>query len=93
MSTIRSGVEYQGDGWPVGTSEATKTAITRAVKEILRYRGPMPTSTLLQIVKTESKGWDTRWEPGPLLDYQFATIERACRAADCEQVWRAPPSF
>ncbi len=80
----RDGVERQADGWPVGVDDAMKATLTATVKHTLTYRGAMPTSTLLALVKAVRTGWDA----GVLLDYQYATIERAALAAGGEKVWR-----
>lgn len=88
MSSERN-VKCQLDGWPEGVTEAEKTALTKAVRDILRYRGALPLGTVLDLVKHNN--W-TGWAPGPLLDYQYETIERACRAAGGETVWRLDPS-
>lgn len=72
----------QRDGWPEGVSDGEKVMITSAVKEILGGEGnALCTSDLARRVR-DMTGWRC-----PLLDTQYAAIERACRALGAEHRW------
>lgn len=80
-------VRCQIDGWPLGVSEQEKVFLAETVRGLIEKAGPQPLHTIVNYVThyVPNDKWPSR---GVLLDYIYATIERACRAANLEPVWR-----
>lgn len=79
-------VRCQVDGWPEGVSESEKVELAKAAREFIQEVGPKTTSAVAYHLwrKLGSDGWPSR---GCIWDYIYATVERACYAADLEPVW------
>lgn len=62
-------------------------AWTETVRGLIEKAGPLPMHAIVNYVThyVPNDKWPSR---GVLLDYIYATIERACRAANLEPVWR-----
>jgi len=79
-------VRCQIDGWPLGVSEQEKVILAETVREIIEKAGPLPMHAIVNYVThLPNNKWPSQ---GTFLDYTYATIERACRAANLEPVWR-----
>lgn len=79
-------VRCQVDGWPEGVSESEKVELAKAARELIQEAGPQTTTTVERYLwhKLGSGRWPNR---GCLWDHIYATVERACYAADLERVW------
>lgn len=77
-------------GWPVGTSTEAMRAITQAVLDFLKKR---PEGAEMWVIADYVKNVVPRavWDPPVVLDYQYATVDRALCAAGAVTVWRLPP--
>lgn len=82
-------VETQRDGWPVGVDDETKELLVKTIKELLT-RHPKGLELWVIHSAVKSKLSFREWNRSPLLDHQFATIERAVRQAGALNVWRLP---
>jgi len=83
-------VRCQPDGWPEGVSEEEKKNLTSAVKDFIAEVGPQCPYVIERHLayKLFERGlWPNR---SILWDHVYATVDRACRAANLEQVWRQP---
>lgn len=89
MTGYERTVPMQADGWPRGISEETKKKLTEAAEVLLKRWQPHGGAELHQYVQ-DMKYLVPRevWEPPVLWDWQFATVERALRAAGAIPVWR-----
>ena len=100
-------VETDGSDWPLygvgdyGESRPLPDECKRALEEhvlsVLSDCRPLLTHELYQRVRNRAKG-DERCAPfnkAALLDWLYACVVRAARAADCEERWHPPakPSF
>jgi hypothetical protein len=80
-------VRTDSTGWPVGTSTEAMAAITQAVLDFLKKR---PEGAELWVIVDYVKNHVplTVWDRPVVLDYQYATVDRALRAAGAIPVWR-----
>lgn len=83
-------VTKDANGWPVGTTDAAKLALTWAVKLYLeRVTAGAELWVLVDHVKyTVPK---SVWDRPVLVDYQYAAVERAARNAGAIPVWQLKP--
>lgn len=82
MSTTYQG-RRQEDGWPIGVTAEQKAELVGLVRDFLR----LVNKPVLLWVVAEHCGsqWSAR---GVVLDWRYACVERALRAAGAEEVWR-----
>lgn len=82
-------VRTDSTGWPVGTSTEAKAALTSAVLGFLKKR---PEGAELWVIMGYVKNNVSRtvWDPPVVLDYQYATVDRALREAGAVTVWKLP---
>ena len=80
-------VRTDSTGWPVGTSTEAMAAITQAVLDFLKKR---PEGAELWVIVDYVKNHVPLavWNRPVVLDYQYATVDRALRAAGAIPVWR-----
>lgn len=83
-------VRTDSTGWPVGTSTEAMTAVTKAVLDFLKKH---PEGAEMWVIVGYVKNVVPKavWDPPVVLDYQYATVDRALRAAGAVTVWRLPP--
>lgn len=83
-------VRTDSTGWPIGTSTEAMTAVTKAVLDFLKKR-PEGAETWVIVDYVKNVVPRAVWDPPVVLDYQYATVDRALRAAGAVTVWRLPP--
>lgn len=77
----------QFDGWPMGLSEADKVwARDQALKLFAEHKRPLDPETLRRAL-FQSEGRPQAFKTPSLYDYQYATADRAMRAAGARQLW------
>lgn len=82
-------VRTDSTGWPVGTSTEAMIALTEAARNFLVKN---PGGAELWVIVGYVKNVVPRsvWDPPVVLDYQYATVDRAVRAAGAVSVWKLP---
>ena len=80
-------VRCQVDGWPEGVTKEEKELLTLRVKEFIKEVGPQPLYVIERHIayKIPRDQWPNR---SILWDHIYATVERACVAANLETVWK-----
>lgn len=77
----------QFDGWPTGLSEEDKAwARNKALNLFIEHKRPLDLETLRRVL-FQSEDRPQAFKEPSLYDYQYATADRAMRAAGARQLW------